>query len=63
MMLETATTKQKEAMEKLDKIQEQRKSFRATTCKLLDGMLPSRQVIPKKRTSQTGKGVKKARKN
>ena len=63
MMLETATTKQKEAMEKLDKIQEQRKSFRATTRKLLDEMLPSKQVIPKKRTSQTEKGVKKARKN
>ena len=63
MILETATTKQKEAMEKLDKIQEQRKSFRGTTCKLLDEMLPSKQVIPKKRTSQTEKGVKKARKN
>ena len=63
MMLETATTKQKEAMEKLDKIQEQRKSFRATTHKLLDDMLPSKQVIPKKRTSQTEKGIKKARKN
>ena len=37
MMLETATTKQKEAMEKLDKIQEQRKSFRATAHKLLAG--------------------------
>ena len=63
MMLETATTKQKEAMEKLDKIQEQRKSFRATTRKLLDEILPSKQVIPKKRTSQTEKGIKKARKN
>ena len=53
MMLETATTKQKEAMEKLDKIQEQRKSFRATNHKLLDEILPSKQVISKKRTSQT----------
>ena len=63
MMLETAATNQNEAMEKLDKIQEQRKSFRATTRKLLDEMLPTKQVIPKKRTSQTEKGVKKARKN
>ena len=63
MMLETTTTKQKKAMEKLDRIQEQRKSFRATTHMLLDDILPSEQVIPKKRTSQTEKGVKKARKN
>ena len=62
MMLGTATTKQNEAMEKLDKIQEQRKSFRATTHKLLDEILPSKQVIPKKITSQTEKGVKKAKK-
>ena len=34
MMLETATAKQKEAMAKLDQIQEQRKAFRAKTHRL-----------------------------
>ena len=47
-MLETATTKQKEAMEKLDKIQEQRKSFRATSHKLLDEICHQSKLFQRK---------------
>ena len=61
MMLETATAKQKEAMAKLDQIQEQRKAFRAKTHRLLDEILPSKQVTQKKRSSETEKEGKRVK--
>ena len=61
MMLETVTAKQKEAMAKLDQIQEQRKAFRAKTHRLLDEILPSKQVTQKKRSSETEKEGKRVK--
>ena len=44
MMLETATTKHEEAMNKLDKIREKQKNIETTTHGLLDEVLPSKKV-------------------
>ena len=55
-MLDTAPAKHEEAMTKLDKIREEQKCIEATTHKLLD------EVLPSKETEKVLKGAEKKRK-
>ena len=62
MMLETAKTKYKEALEQLDKIRKKQKNCGQKTHDLLDQALPSENVTQTKRKSEAEeKSVKKVK--